>query len=144
MGNTLNIITTIIAFILFISMIPAVFSLSTGFMITEFIIYIILLVIGAGAIIKLLSGRHAWTCMFGFFFLNIINIFAIFTRTFELAILAIPLIVTLIGLYISAFKIKKCGEDVEIEPYYEAEHEVEVEEEKPKKKTAKKKAKKKK
>ena len=128
----LNIITAVIAFILFFSMIPVVLSLEHGFMVAEFIIFIILLIIGAAAILKLLSGKY--TCMFGFFMLNAINVFAIFTRTFEFCILIIPVIATIIGLYISAFKIKKNSyEDAEIEPYYETEHEVEVEEPKKKK-----------
>ena len=130
----LNIITAVIAFILFFSMIPVVLSLEHGFMVAEFIIFIILLIIGAAAILKLLSGKYAGGCMFVFFMLNAINVFAIFTRTFEFCILIIPVVATIIGLYISAFKIKKNSyEDAEIEPYYETEHEVEVEEPKKKK-----------
>ena len=147
MGAKLNVITAIIAFILLISLIPVIFNLnSCGFIFTEIIVFIILLIIGTVASMRLVSGKHAWGGMFAFFFLNAINLFILYSRTLYLKELIIPFIAVIIGLYTAALNIKKPEydeDDAEIEPYYEAEHEAEVEEEKPKKKAAKRKAKKK-
>ena len=135
-----NIITILITFVLFLSLIPLIFNLSSKFMVTELVIFIILLVFGSILIFKLLSGSNCWHSLFVFFILHIINIFAIYARILDFSSISIPILFALIGIYIAAFNLKTNDDfefDEEIEQYYEAEQAVEIE--KPKKKTAKKK-----
>ena len=132
--SKLNILVSIIVFALFLSMIQVIFHLR--FFRTEFVIFIILLIIGAVALFRLLAGKNSWTALFVFFVLNAVNLFAIYTRTLNLTKVSLPVFLTIIGLYISAFRIKS-SDDAEVEPYYEEKHTVEPEEDKPKKKANK-------
>ena len=135
--NTSRIITSIITFILLLSLIPVIFNLNSGFRLAELIVFVILLVFGTISVFRLLAGANAWLGLFVFNFVNAINLFVIYTRTFDLCSISIPMLFTLIGFYISAFSLNNGEEEADVEPYYEEYHEVE----KPKKAKKKKKAK---
>jgi len=137
--NASRITTSIITFILLLSLIPVIFNLNSGFRLAELIVFVILLVFGTISVFRLLAGANVWGSLFVFNFANAINLFVIYSRTFDLSSLSIPILFTLIGFYISAFSLNNEEEDSEIEPYYEEYHEVEVE--KPKKAKKKKKSK---
>ena len=134
-----NIITALITFILLLSIIPVIFKLSYGFMITELIIFVVLLIFGAMAIFNILSNGNSWSSLFVFYVLNAINVFVIYSRTHILTELIIPFIAIILGLYISALSIRNDEDDMDVEPYYEEKHEIVVD--KPKKKSKKKKSK---
>ena len=138
MGAKLNILTAIFAFGMILSLIPVVFRLTSAFMLVEFFIISVFLIFGTIIVMEILSGKNLWAGLFVFFALNIVNIFIIYSRTFNLTSLSIPTVLALFGLYVSAFKINnQDDEEPDIEQYYE-----EAEEKKPRKKAKKKKSKK--
>ena len=94
-----KLIISIVLFVLLISMIPAIIGLNSGFMVAEFVVFIILALFGVFVLTRLFSGKNAWCGMFVFFLLNIINIFAIYARMLDLAMVSIPILFGLI-LYI--------------------------------------------
>lgn len=133
------IITLIVNFILFLSLIPIVFNLTGNLALFELILIIILLIISIilmSAVARLKTG--AWKSFFIFYAINLINELFIYFKTFRLSPLILPFMVTFLGFLIDIIKIKSSQEeDFEIEPYKEPE-------EKPIKTAAKKTAKKRK
>jgi uncharacterized membrane protein len=111
-------------------MIQVIFHLR--FFKTELVVFIILLIIGAVSLFRLLAGKNSWTALFVFFSLNALNLFAIYARTLNLTKVSLPVFLTIIGLYMSAFRINS-KDDAEVKPYYEEKHTAEQEEEKLKK-----------
>lgn len=142
-GNYLAML--LVVFVLYLSLIYLIFRQSGAFFKIELVIWLIL---GLLAIIFLSAlsskSRWAWSGLFILFVLHFINIFAIYSRTLQLKELAIPIIVSIIGLYLSAIKIEHDEEDFsceapEAEPTEEVLTNVPEEEENSKKKKARKK-----
>lgn len=114
-----NMLTALITLIVLISMIPIVFSFSQGFLVGELIVWIVLLVLGTITLFRIIGGADAWTAMFIFYVISAVNLFVIYTKTWDLSSLSLLFPAVILGLYISAFSIKRDDGDVEIEPYYE-------------------------
>ena len=90
---------TILTYVFFLLIIPVIFNFQGLFFKAEFFITAVLLVI---SVILIFGLENPWKAMFYFYIICIVNICGIYTRTFVLAPLAVPLILLLIGLYASA------------------------------------------
>lgn len=122
----------VLVFVLFLSLINAVFNLQGTLLRAEVWLVILFLIYAFILFAAFGRGRGVWCAAFVFFVLNIVNIVALYARTLYLSDLILPIVVSLIGLYMSAFKIEKdeCCAEPECECKEEAE---EVTEEKVKK-----------
>jgi len=134
----------LLTYIFFLLMIPVTFGLKSSLLRAEIYVTAILLIL---SVIFLFGFERPWKAMFCFYILCFINLFVIYTRTWLLKPLAIPVILLLIGLYAAAINLKEdeddfeyADDDTDVEPYYE---EPEVKAEAPKKRPAKRTAKKK-
>jgi len=121
-GNYLAML--LVVFVLFLSLLSIITKFSGLFFKIELIAWLFL---GLLAIIFLngLSSRSkwAWSAFFIFFILHFINLAAIYSRLFYLRILIIPIIVCLIGLFMSAVKIEHEEDDFDYS-YDEPDEEV--------------------
>lgn len=139
----------LLTYIFFLLMTPVIFNLHGKLFKAEIYFTAILLIL---SIIFIFGFSRPWKAMFFFYILCFINLCGIYTRTWELAPLAVPIIFLMVGLYASAIALKDGDEDdfeynekeTEAEPYYEAPKVAETPKRKPaKKKTTKKRKKKK-
>ena len=141
----------LIVFVLFLSLISIMFRQGGLFLRVELVICAILGLLAIIFLCALSAGRKwAWSGLFIFFVFHFVNLFAIYSRTFGFKQIVIPMLVSLIGLYMSAVKIEH--EDEEDFNYNEPAFEENVEnqeiltnvpEENTKKKTTRKKTSKK-
>lgn len=130
----------LLTFVFFLLIVPVIFGLHSTFLKAELIITAILLIL---AVIFIFGFERPWKAMFFFYIACLINTFAIYTRTWLLSPLVLPIILIIVGLYASAINLKE-EDDFE---YDESEKESEPHYEEPKiteaaKKTTKKKKKK--
>ncbi|MBW2993780.1 hypothetical protein KY317_04360 [Candidatus Woesearchaeota archaeon] len=102
----------LIVFVLFLSLISIIFRQGGMFLRVEIVVCAILGLLAIIFLSALSAGRKwAWSGLFIFFVFHFINLFAIYSRTLGFKQIAIPMLVSLIGLYMSAVKIEHGDED---------------------------------
>lgn len=130
-GNTKKpfLFTVIVMFILFLSMISAIFDLEGGFfkfeafLIILFLIIAIILTYGVGK-----CKRWAWPGLLLFFSINWINELVIYARTTgSIKQFSLPLMITGLGFLVALIKAKPREEEFEIERYGDESEEAKTE-----------------
>ncbi|MBW2977236.1 hypothetical protein KY331_00160 [Candidatus Woesearchaeota archaeon] len=97
-----------ILFVLLLSIDSILFRLSSNLFKIELIFFLFFLLFGAYLLVNLyLEKEFVYRYLFLFFIINLINIFYIYFYRFYFKEIALPAVMCLIGLYISAGKLKK-------------------------------------
>ncbi|MBR9691922.1 hypothetical protein GOV06_03985 [Candidatus Woesearchaeota archaeon] len=100
------IITLLVMFILFLSLISIVFSLGPGaFFRFELILLIILLLISINLTKGVLDGKDKWKALIKFYMVNWVNIIVLYFSTLGFKEILLPLAVTGIGFIIALIKV---------------------------------------
>ena len=131
-NNNLFLITLLLMFVLFLSMISVVMRLSNALFVLEIVIYIALLIFASILVNGVLKSRkRVWPGLLIFFSLNLVNQLLLLIKSSSLRELVLPLLVSLIGFMIAITR--KNGAAVELKAY-SSEQKAEKETEEDKKK----------
>lgn len=113
----LFLITLLIMFILFLSMISLVFKLSGDFFVFELVLTVVFLIAAIILVCGVCAGKSwSWPGLLIFFGINLINQLVMYFRTFIFTDFVLPLMVTGLGFLIALVKAKPAEEEFTEEP----------------------------
>jgi len=115
------VLTLLVMFVLFLSLISIVFSLDGGFFIFELILLLVFMLWGLVALAGLIFEFNVWKGLIVFYMLNFVNILVVYFFRFSLKEITLPFVMAGVGFLLALLRAGE--EDIEdIEPVIEEKY----------------------